>query len=497
MSLLFVDILPFIYYTESSYYRRNTGKYNSGAGSGRMDSFFTNDIKKLNTLYNRVQFSFIFLYGRYGTGKTSLIREFCRDKATLFFSAQETVPEGQLNAFYSQASLCLNPRKMPEAFEDWEQAFSFVSDYSFSRRLVVVLDEFQNLARSCPDFMGAFTQAVHHDFPAGRVFLIVSSSSVGYAGELMEEPIREPFDAITARAFLDVLPFSACRSLFSDYTPKEQLLLYGVTGGFPSCAPRIQPKLSVRQNIQALFFSPDSPLLTAPLRALHRELREISTYHFLLEIIASGCTKLTDIAERASVGTNKCAKYLGVLISLGLIRKEFPATGESMKKVRYQFADHMTRFWYRFVGPNLSEILFGHGQQVYEQQVLPALDEYLLPVFEAVCAEYLERLAGSGQTPFVYKHTGAWWTGGTKREPFLRIPLVAANEEQAVLGICHSAAQPAGRELLERLLLPIDAFGKRKRYCCIFSTSGFTEELRLAARETGNVWLIDLDDICG
>lgn len=462
-----------------------------------MNSFFTNDIKKLNTLYNRIQFSFIFLYGRYGTGKTSLIREFCRDKATLFFSAQETVPEGHLDAFYRQTARCLDSRKMPEVFEDWEQAFSYISDYSFSRRLVVVLDEFQNLDRNCPGFMEAFTRAIHHEFPAGKVFLIVSCSSVGYAGELMAEPIREPFDAITARAFLDVLPFSACRPFFSGFAPKDQLLLYGITGGFPSCTPQIQPRQSVRQNILRLFFNVDSPMLTAPLDALHRELREISTYNFLLEIIASGCTKLTDIAEKAFVGTNKCAKYLSVLISLGLIQKEFPATGESLKKVRYQFTDHMTRFWYRFVGPNLSEILYGRGQQVYEQQVLPALDEYLRPVFETVCAEYLERLAGSGQTPFVYKHTGAWWTGGTKREPFLRIPLVAADDQQAVLGICHSAAAPAGRDLLDRLLMPLEAFGKLKRYCCIFSTSGFTEELRLAAREAGNVWLIDLDDICG
>lgn len=462
-----------------------------------MNSFFANDIKELNTLYNRIQFSFIFLYGRYGTGKTSLIREFCRDKATLFYSAQETVPAGHLDAFYRQAARSLNTRKLPESFDNWEQAFSYVSDCSFSRRLVLVLDEFQTLVRNCPDFMDAFTWAVQHAFPAGKVFLIVSSSSVGYAGELMAEPIRAPFDVITARAFLDVLPFSACRSFFSGFTPKEQLLLYGVTGGFPSCAPQIQPKLSVRQNIQKLFFNADSPFLTAPLDTLHRELREISTYNFLLEIIASGDTKLTDIAKKASVGTNKCAKYLGVLISLGLIRKEFPTAGESLKKVRYQFADHMTRFWYRFVGPNLSDILFGRGQQVYEQQVMPSLDEYLLPVFETVCAEYLERLAGTGQTPFVYKHTGAWWTGGTKREPFLRIPLVATDERHTVLGICHSAAKPAGKELLDRLLAPMDAFGDLKRYCCIFSASGFTDELRLAARQTGNVWLIDLDDICG
>ena len=54
-----------------------------------MYSRFSSDIQKLNTLYNRPQFSFVFLYGRYGTGKTQLVREFCKGKPALFFTAQE------------------------------------------------------------------------------------------------------------------------------------------------------------------------------------------------------------------------------------------------------------------------------------------------------------------------------------------------------------------------------------------------------------------------
>ncbi len=462
-----------------------------------MKSLFTSDIQKLNMLYNRIQFSFVLIYGRHGVGKTSFIRDFCHDKTTLFFVAQETVPERQLAAFHREAVRCLNLKRSTPAFESWAQAFSLLSDYSFSHRLVLVLDEFQYLAANCPDFSEAFEHAVYHSFPSGKVFLIVSSSAVNFATKLTEEPVPAPFEAVSARAFLGSLPFYACQSLFADFPPKDQLLLYGVTGGFPSCLSLLQPQLSAQQNIQNLFFQSDSPLVTSPADTLHRELREVSTYNFLLEIIASGCPKLTDIAARASVGTNKCAKYLGVLISLGILRKESPAVGEIRKKVQYLFTDHMTRFWYRFVGPNLSAVLYGRGQEVFTQQVLPELDEYLLPVFEGICAEYLERLAGTGQTPFAYRHAGAWWTGGTKREPFLRIPLVAADSQHAVLGICHSAQKPAGIQLLDRLLEPAEPFENLTRYCCIFSTSGFTKELEDAARDLGNVWLIDLDDICG
>ncbi len=459
-----------------------------------MKSFFDSDIQKLNFLYNRITFSFVFLYGRYGTGKTTLLRDFCRDKRTLFYSAQETVPEQQLYSFWSETVRFLQPQNQPPVFTGWEQAFSYISDSSFSHRLILVLDEFQLLAQHSPEFMKAFTSAVHHSFPAGKVFLIVTSSSPAYAQHVMLDSVQEPFDAVTARANLTGVPFYSCRPYFSQYQPYDQLLLYGITGGLPSYINYLDTDRSASDNILRLFFRHDSPLLTGPLSDMYRELREVSTYNFLLGIMAAGSSRLADIAEKASIGTNKCAKYLNTLISLGLVRKEFPACGEIQKKVRYVPGDHMLRFWYRFVYPNLSGILFGKGPEIYEQQVRPHLNDYLLPVFENVCAEYLEGLASTGQTPFVYRHTGSWWCGGTKREPFFRIPLVAVDSTHAVLGICHCKDEPAGVSYLEQLKKPQEPFGELLRYCCIFSISGFTKELVTEANKAGNVWLIELDE---
>lgn len=460
-----------------------------------MYSMFSSDIQQLNTLYNRMQFSFVFLYGRHDTGKTRLVREFCQGKRTLFYSAQETVPSRQLYFFWREITLQLHPEKKPAPFANWEQAFDFVSGFSFTHRLILVLDEFQQLEQHCPDFNAAFCHAVEHSFPSGKIFLIVTSSSLEYAAQRVAEPVSPPFNAVTARACMGAVPFYTCQQQLSIYSPGEQLLLYGVTGGLPSLLEQLKPDRSAAENILSLFFRSTSPLYTSPQTALHRELREVSTYNYLLEIIAQGTSKLADIAAQASIGTNKCAKYLNTLISMGILRKELPAVGEVQKKVRYLFADHMFRFWYRFVYPNISGILFGQGEDIWNQQALPYLDDYLLPIFEDVCAEYLERLAQSGQTPFAYRHTGSWWCGGTRREPFFRIPLVALETTQAVLGICHSAKTPAGLSYLEALQKPLEPVGDRRRYCCIFSTSGFTQELSRAAKETADIWLIDLEDI--
>ncbi len=460
-----------------------------------MNSIFSPDIERLNSLYSRPQFSFVFLYGRYGTGKTRLVREFCAGKRTLFFSALETVPARQLYFFWKETVRQLAPSHEPAPFKDWDEAFAYVSDVSFSHRLVLALNEIQQLEERCPGFSEAFCRAVEHGFPSGKVFLMAVSSSMEYAAPRITEPARAPFDAVSARARMGAAPFYACRPYLSGYSPGEQLLLYGVTGGLPSLLEYLEPDRTADETVLSLFFDSASPLCGSPQDVLHRDLREVSAYNHLLDIIAGGASRLADIAAAAQMGTNKCAKYLNTLISMGILRKEFPAIGEIRKKVRYVFSDHMLRFWYRFVYPNISGIRFGQGRDIWERQVTPCLDAYLLPVFEDVCGEYLDHLAQDRQTPFACRRPGPWWCGGTRREPFFRIPLTAVEKDQAVLGICHSADAPAGLSYLEDLQKPLEPIGDRKRYCCIFSTSGFTDELSRAAKTSKDVWLIDLEDI--
>lgn len=460
-----------------------------------MFSLFEQDLKKLNALYTHQQFSFICLYGRSGTGKTAFVRDFCADKHTLFFSAQETEPGQQLASFRAAAGLYLHSASLPEEFKDWDHAFSFIAEYSMVHRLILVLDEFHIIMEHDSSFYNAFSHAVLHTLNSGRVFLIITSSSISQVQRLLGQPDAGPFSMLTAKACLTSVPFYACQPLLADFAPLEQLTLYSVTGGLPGCLHRIDKSRSVEDNIISLFFETDSLQHLNPPAFLHQELRETSTYNFLLSIIASGRSKLADIAREASVGTNKCAKYLNTLIALGVLRKEFPAADETRKRVRYVFADQMLRFWYKFVCPNLSGILFGRGRELFERQVRPHLTDFLAPVFETVCAEYLENLAESGQTPFLCREIGSWWTGGTSRKPFFRIPIVADEGDSIVLGACNCSENPADSPLLDSLLTPPAPFADRTCYCCVFSISGFKKELAQAAAHASNVWLIDLEDM--
>ena len=460
-----------------------------------MDSFFASDLQQLNTLYARMQFSFVFLHGHAGSGQINLVRNFCAGKPALFFTATENIPSRQLELFNEEVISEISQGKFAHKANSWEQAFTVISEYSFAHRLVLVLDEFHLLAQSCPEFMEAFSEAVHHSFVTGKVFLIVLSSNPVFSSEVLSDTSLPPYDAITAKAGMGPLPFFTARRALGKYKPLEQILLYGVTGGYPALLNRINPSLSAIDNVLNLYFMPSSPMLTQPADEMHHWLREVSTYNFLLEIIARGNHKLTDIAQIADMGTNKCAKYLNILIQIDVLKKEIPAIGDVQKRVRYDFANHMLRFWYRYVFPEMGNIRFGQSKEIWQRKVAPSLSAYLTMVFEDVCSEYLERLAQAGQTPFVYHRAGSWWRGGTKREPYFRIPLVACDPANTVLGVCHCQDEPADLQYLKELQRPDPTFKDREPYYCIFSTSGFSRELQDAAKSERNIWLIDIREM--
>ena len=64
----------------------------------------------------------------------------------------------------------------------------------------------------------------------------------------------------------------------------------------------------------------------------------------------------------------------------------------------------MFRFWYRFVAPNLNNIVAEHGHMVYEKNVKPYLDDFMGFVFELICTDYLNLSWDKTPSPsFIHK----------------------------------------------------------------------------------------------
>lgn len=88
----------------------------------------------------------------------------------------------------------------------------------------------------------------------------------------------------------------------------------------------------MRENISELFLTLSGSLIEEPSNLLKQELREPATYNVIIEAIAGGASRLNEIAAKSGMASNKCAKYLGTLIALGLVKKEQPFGQTNSKK---------------------------------------------------------------------------------------------------------------------------------------------------------------------
>lgn len=159
-----------------------------------------------------------------------------------------------------------------------------------------------------------------------------------------------------------------------------------------------------------LYMNPSGRMYEEPANLLMQELVKPKMYNSILAAIASGCSTLNEIANKAVEDTASCSYHLKSLISLGIVQKETPiGLKEQSRKTIYAIQDTSFIFWYRFVFPSITMIAEGNGDLIYDHYVEPKLNEFMGYVFERMSIEYMQDRRTLLTAPFIYQRIGKWW----------------------------------------------------------------------------------------
>jgi AAA+ ATPase superfamily predicted ATPase len=202
----------------------------------------------------------------------------------------------------------------------------------------------------------------------------------------------------------------------------------------------------------------------------------------IIEAIASGASRLNEISTKAKMESNKCAKYLSSLISLGLVAREYPFGETGSKKSIYKLKDFMFRFWYRFVFPNMSAIVAGLGAGVFDNEVEGQLDAYMGLIFEDICKQWIVEQAKKNALPFFVGNAGRWWGTNPDTRAQEEIDLMAARNNMALFAECKWSNSPVGADILRVLKRKSGMWKFEDVHLYIFAKKGFAAN-RLAEYE--------------
>jgi len=429
--------------------------------------------------------NFLVIYGRRRIGKSRLIKEFLKRITPdnyIYFLASRRPIRYNLEKLTEKISALLNASF---SVNDFVSLFRMLVNIVSGKRFLVVIDEFTYLIEADRGIVSDFQEIVDDILEGSNVKLILIGSLVG----MMEQHVLGAKSPLYGRANriikLPPLDLEHLVSWFGKADLTEIFKIYAVTNGVPKYLEFFRGE-NTEDEIIRNFFDNSSFLFRDAIELLKEELREPTNYILILEAIANGMTKLSEISNYTYIEPTKLMPYISTLRSLGIVRREVPLLAP--KKARrgiYTISDMYFQFWFRFVSPYYEEI----ENEEPENAIVnfqKNFNTYLGIPFETYARKKLRRVLR--KRGYRVDILGRWWTKN------IDIDIVAIDNKNRKIVFCEVKWKELSLKETYRILAKLEAKAEMfphkkdysKEYCIV--TKKFREKLTEAL-------LIDLKDL--
>ena len=424
--------------------------------------------------------SFVVISGRRRSGKTTVLMQFMRRHPnSLYFLARKESSSRNLVYFRRAAADFLGRDLGPASDGDWNRTFREIVSRTGGQKMVIMMDEFQNIGQKDPTFPAVIQYIWDTVLKGAHVMLVISGSSIPQMSAQVLEYGSPLYGRRTAQIMLGQLSFSKCSELYGAKSAWDQVMFYSVTGGVPKYVKTFGGYRDVYSAVEGTVLNPDSYLYDEVMASLQSEVTDIGSYASILGSIASGHRKLQDMADDLGLKQTGLTNYLKVLMDTGLVERDVPVTDDDpfrSKKGLYRIADRMTAFWFRYVYPHSD--LLGRGEKEKIMNIVRSDLPFdtMRSAYVEICTEKAWDMASEGSWDLIPDRIGGYWGKDVSAD----IVGIDYGAEAILVGTCVCSESPAGPEVLEDLrdvggrLMSVTGAG-RVEYV-VFSISGFEGE---------------------
>ncbi len=462
------------------------------------------EMENLKTEYNRGS-SFVVIYGRRRVGKTTLIKEFLKDKTAFYFLATEEIESQSIKRLAGVVARTTKNNLLQKAvFTDWLDLFQIIADYKPEEKKVLVIDEFPYLVKTNPAFPSVLQNAWDEILKDNNVMLILSGSLIGMMQKHALAYDSPLYGRRTSQMRLSPLPFTDIYAV-QDLSFTDAVEQYAVTGGVPKYLEFFEDDRTLIEQIKNAVLSKSGFLYEEPFFLLKSESMTAVNYFSIIKAIADSNHKIGKIAGVLGMESPKLTPYLSTLSDLGFIEKRIPVTEKNPEKSRkglYFIADNFIRFWFRYVYPYKGELELDNMQIVLDEMQKDFETKFVAFAYEDICKDLFADLCKQGTIDFVPSRIGAYWLNDYTGDTEIDVMAVDNQNKRIFAGECKYHAKPVDAPVYYALREKVlDAGEIRKSYpgydviYGVFSKSGFTQRMFDVAKETPNLMLINEDQI--
>ena len=419
------------------------------------------------------------IWGRRRVGKTALIQHFVRDKRHIMLTAIEHSLNDSLRAFDESINAFNNTKDGGRSAKFTDVLKRLVPIGKHSERTVIVIDEYTYLCEEDPATNSYLQVFIDHDLQDMNAMLIICGSSI----KMMENIFTDGKGALYRRFIgpMKILPltYDKCRPFHPNMNEADRMRIYALIGGIPLYHLMMDDD-TVEECVKNNFLGTYAPLREEADFIIARELDPVSTNLGILKAISDGHVTRKEIAEATGMSEENVTVNLKKMETIGVVSPLNPMCGANRKEKIYRITDNLVRLSNEILMPFVTAVS-GQDREYGYETILPYLQTFYGPAFEDICAQYVTRHRRC-------KAIGSWWgkAGGVSTD----IDIVALCEdggnEYHLLCECKFRNKESGiREMMELENTSRSLKDCYNRRFCMFSRSGFTDELIEYAESRG------------
>lgn len=459
----------------------------------RMNKFINRELEleSLDQLYRRAGGCLAVVYGRRRLGKTALLREFVKDKSAVYYMADKAGEVSQRDSMARTMAMSLNePLLESVRYDSWYDLFSaFDRVRDDSKKRVLIIDEYQYLCQVQPAFSSFIQKWWDEHWMSDNLMVVLCGSltSMMYKETLSQSsPL---YGRVDGQILLRPLDYRHVVHFVSGSSEERRVEQYALCGGVPRYLELMQGFQSFKQALVDGVFYSHAPLHNEARYLLQDEVDVPNTCWSLLEAIASGATRISELASRLALPANSLTRYIALLRDLSIVEREVPVMENNPAKSKrgvYQITDAFLRLWFGCVYPYESFLEVGLNDAVFSR-VQPLLQRHVEFIFEKMCRDYArEHFALELDAVRVGRQWGAHYE--------IDIAGVDRANRLVLAGECKWSNLKVGLSVLRELQQTVHeqklTVSSGIKWV-LFSKCGFTDDLREYAGLHSEVFLVE------
>ncbi len=348
----------------------------------------TVELAQLAGLLELRKASLCVVKGRRRIGKSRLLSEFAKSFENAYTFAglapeDNVQAQDQRDEFTRQLATEIGLRGIKA--DDWGDLFWHLAQKTQSGRVLIILDEITWMGDQDPTFLPKLKNAWDLYFSKNPELILAISGSLSSWIDANILSSTGFLGRVSLEIDLAELPLHNCLEFWHELgdavSAFEKLKILAITGGVPRYLENINPHQTAEENIRRLCFTPNS-ILSKEFKNVFSDLYDKKSliHEAIVTALADGIADQDTLCEKLGLQRGgRISSYLDSLTQSGFVSRDFTwhiGSGKYSKLSKYRLKDNYSRFYLKYIRPNLVNIDLGHFQQT-SLSALPAWNSIL------------------------------------------------------------------------------------------------------------------------